>query len=611
MKINRGQTLVEIIIAVGIIVVVFVGCLSLAAMTIKIGRITKEKNQALNLVQEGIEGIRNIRDTYWLDEDKGADKDARWTTFLNDFSGDVNIEYDETEGKWKKKTEIDTGCIGDECFKEIIDGKEFQRTISITDTNPSDPLNKKKVSVTVSWDNGSQTTAAVSQLTNWVGINEPSGEPLPSSVNCSFSEDPYLLNPGADDPVSPRINIDSSGYPHVTFVRYPKSASSNIGYVYKTGSGWQSLPNAEGSTKNILVAPFLLNPVNDNPYVAWIGLPRGNMDTMFTKWDPSANGGAGGWTKADGTLDRNEIYGFDNVSDNNSYSRRVPLFIFTDLSADRNPRIIWIDGGEVLYSSYDLGVWSEPDCISDGSCIPVSVNSIPTFKNDLNNDKVVIAWNAWENDGYNVHYASSNHSLGSWSVEIIDADSYKPSVDIDSSGNSHISYLKKVGGFYRCFYTKWTGSEWTAPITVYTESSGNPINDNKIEIDSFGNPHIFINEGIDMYHTKWTGSEWTTPVNISGTVDLMTMPTTLDYIIKFDSNGMPHVIFRRDTTEGCDLFYTRFISDGWTEPCKIVGVNNDYASRPWDMTMDSNNDIHVVYKDYSTNELFYGSFSTN
>ncbi len=48
MKMNRGQTLIEVVIATGIIVVVLVGCLSLAVMTIKnrikLGFILKEKS---------------------------------------------------------------------------------------------------------------------------------------------------------------------------------------------------------------------------------------------------------------------------------------------------------------------------------------------------------------------------------------------------------------------------------------------------------------------------------------------------------------------------------------------------------------------------------------
>ncbi len=39
MKMNRSQTLIEIIIATGIIVVVFVNCLFLTAMIVKIWKI--------------------------------------------------------------------------------------------------------------------------------------------------------------------------------------------------------------------------------------------------------------------------------------------------------------------------------------------------------------------------------------------------------------------------------------------------------------------------------------------------------------------------------------------------------------------------------------------
>ncbi len=191
MKMNRGQTLIEVVIATGIIVVVLVGCLSLAAMTIKVGRITKEKNQAINLTQEGIEGIRNIRDTYWLDGNKGADQDARWQTFLNDYwnnglLGEFNIYYDEGTERWEKRTDA-------EWYKEIIEGKEFQRRILIEEVDS----NKKKVTVTVSWGGGAQTTATSSYLTNWRGveISPPSdgGSGLALAVSAGYEKHSVIL----------------------------------------------------------------------------------------------------------------------------------------------------------------------------------------------------------------------------------------------------------------------------------------------------------------------------------------------------------------------------------------------------------------------------------
>jgi type II secretory pathway pseudopilin PulG len=153
---DYGQTLIEVVIATGIIVVVLVGCLSLAAMNIRVGTLTRQKNQAINLASQGMEGIRNIRDTYWLE---GDDKDDQWQAFLDEYFnnglvGEFNIQYDETEGKWKKKTD----------FTEQIEYFIFQRRIILENTEID---SKKKVRVTASWDNGAKKIENISYLTNW------------------------------------------------------------------------------------------------------------------------------------------------------------------------------------------------------------------------------------------------------------------------------------------------------------------------------------------------------------------------------------------------------------------------------------------------------------
>ena len=65
---NKGYTLIEILITFSILVVGLIGYLALAVKTLALEPIGKDKLIATELAQEGIEIIRNIRDTNWMDD---------------------------------------------------------------------------------------------------------------------------------------------------------------------------------------------------------------------------------------------------------------------------------------------------------------------------------------------------------------------------------------------------------------------------------------------------------------------------------------------------------------------------------------------------------------
>ncbi len=64
-KIN-GQSLVETIVAVGIMIVGITAVLTLAVISLSVSGVSKQNIIALNLAREGIEITRAVRDTHWL-----------------------------------------------------------------------------------------------------------------------------------------------------------------------------------------------------------------------------------------------------------------------------------------------------------------------------------------------------------------------------------------------------------------------------------------------------------------------------------------------------------------------------------------------------------------
>jgi len=87
-KFKDGQTLIETITAVTIISMSLVAILSLGTISIYYGTQSKEEVIASNLAREGIEIVRTIRDSNWLDPDKSA--------FDGISDGDWIVEYNNT-----------------------------------------------------------------------------------------------------------------------------------------------------------------------------------------------------------------------------------------------------------------------------------------------------------------------------------------------------------------------------------------------------------------------------------------------------------------------------------------------------------------------------------
>lgn len=155
---RSGQGVIEAIVSLAIITTALVGSVSLATYTIKSGTENREKVVATNLVQEGMEIARNIRDTYWVNT---SDPATAWTSFYNSVvNSSRGVSYDGS--KW-----IFSGSSS----TETINGATYTRVINFSTTNPVD-VNKIKVSCSVSWVGGGPIIAH-DILTNWKQTEKP------------------------------------------------------------------------------------------------------------------------------------------------------------------------------------------------------------------------------------------------------------------------------------------------------------------------------------------------------------------------------------------------------------------------------------------------------
>lgn len=85
---KKGFSLLEVIIAIFVIIIGIVGAMNLLNYSISSAVIGKSQIIASNLAQEGIEIVRNIRDSNWL-------KGAVWTTGLDGCSSGCRAQYNK------------------------------------------------------------------------------------------------------------------------------------------------------------------------------------------------------------------------------------------------------------------------------------------------------------------------------------------------------------------------------------------------------------------------------------------------------------------------------------------------------------------------------------
>lgn len=153
---NKAFTLIEVVVAIFLITVGTVGAFTLIQRTIAFTAVSSSQLVASYLSQEGMEIIRNIRDTNYLEG-------SAWDDGIG-LGADYRLDYrslnfpDVTCGNYLKHNGNFYVCSSDATGK-------FQRKITITKPE----LDKIIVSVTVSWQERARVHQVFTQteLYNW------------------------------------------------------------------------------------------------------------------------------------------------------------------------------------------------------------------------------------------------------------------------------------------------------------------------------------------------------------------------------------------------------------------------------------------------------------
>lgn len=138
---KKGQTLVEIVVAIGVLVLLVTGLLAGATVTLKAAQYSRTKSLALAFAGEALEKARSIRDT-------------SWDGFLTYGSVLGTTWCLDKAGSWSLATGSCTANID----------SVYTRSVVFTWQDP-----KMKIDVSVTWSDASRTYRVdqTTYLTQW------------------------------------------------------------------------------------------------------------------------------------------------------------------------------------------------------------------------------------------------------------------------------------------------------------------------------------------------------------------------------------------------------------------------------------------------------------
>ncbi|NQV00112.1 MAG: hypothetical protein HQ538_05190, partial [Parcubacteria group bacterium] len=200
-----------------------------------------------------------------------------------------------------------------------------------------------------------------------------------------------------------------------------------------------------------------------------------------------------------------------------------------------------------------------------------------------------------------LYYATK--SGAAWFVESVDSNfgvGWYSSIALDSSNNPHISYYDWINT--RLKYTTNSGSGWSNEIVDDSAIVGQYTS---IALDSSNNPHISYLNGTDFslqYITKL--GTWSTSVTVDNSAAVGVYSS-----IALDSSDNPHIGYY--DLINSSLKYANYSGSWSNENVDSVVQGPGFASdREISIAIDSQDEVHIVYRNDTTQSLKYATTST-
>ncbi len=143
---NKGQSLFEVVLALGIISIIIVGVVLLASSSIRNSSFSRNKTQAARYAQETTEWLRGERDTSW-ETFLAKAQAVTWCLPALSWASAINRSCHETE---------------------VISGTPFQREVAFSFPEGGD-ANTIEAEIKVYWNDsqGLHEVNSITVFTNW------------------------------------------------------------------------------------------------------------------------------------------------------------------------------------------------------------------------------------------------------------------------------------------------------------------------------------------------------------------------------------------------------------------------------------------------------------
>ena len=450
------------------------------------------------------------------------------------------------------------------------------------------------------------------------------------------------------------LAIDSNDNLHVTYYDY---TNYNLEYMTHDGSSW-STPVSLDSTDDVGWFPSLAIDSNDNLHVTYLDDTNDNLEyvtystpappvisyspselnltnnTLMSVLSPTNTGGSiGAFSTVSGivnaTLDSTGRVGDHNsiAIDSNDHSHLAYYYSYNaqtveDLIYATDKSGSWvittldsadsvgmhtsiaIDSNDSVHISYYDETNNDLKYATDksGSWVLTTVDStgdvgVDTSIDIDSNDSVHISYYDSTND--DLKYATDKS--GSWVNTTLDSSATMgrySSIALDSNDAVHISYNDVTNRTLK--YATDKSSTW---VLSTLDSSNSVGRDTSIDIDSNDKIHISYLDYTSWdlrYATDKTGSWVFSTIDSAGNVGWYTSTA-------LDSNDAVHISYYYDPMgngNGEALKYATDKNGSWVMTT-LVSISGKEMGRDNEIALDSNNEIHIVYQDQTSQDLLY------
>lgn len=285
------------------------------------------------------------------------------------------------------------------------------------------------------------------------------------------------------------IALDSSGFPHISFVSDVGEIDSQLHYAYWDGTQW---------TLTDVGSPGYVGPRTaidldslNRPHICFEETNTNNL--MYTYWNGST------WTT-------------ETIENTNMEA----IYPSLKLDSSDTPHVSFHDEGPdaVIYATRN-GTW-QVDVVDEAGFVGVGFNEIDldshgyphiVYTDNLLNRIMYAHWtgSTWQIET-GVEYMGDDETL-----------SRQVSLSLDSMDRPHISYMFSDNITISLHYLYWNGAEWFNEVV---DNSSNVAVHNCIAVDDTDTVHIAYNDNSygDLRYVKWAPRWSRTALDITSTI---------------------------------------------------------------------------------------------